>query len=68
MSWKWFKLFHITCDRCGAPGPADPQRAGAAREAVAVGWIALGPPLRPESQWHCPACKETAVEQRQSRC
>jgi len=62
MSWKRLKLFQITCDCCKGEGPAAPHRVGAAREATAVGWVALGPPLAQASQFYCPECKEAARE------
>jgi hypothetical protein len=54
MNWKQRKLFQITCDQCGCPGPSSPGRALAAQEALVVGWVAVGDPLSPKTQWYCP--------------
>lgn len=45
-------LRQVVCDNCGAPGPAAPEAARAAAEALALDWSCAF------EAWFCPDCDE----------
>jgi hypothetical protein len=67
MPWVNVELKQLVCAGCGEPGPAGLSRIDAAIEAVAVGWTYTGWPLRRDSRWRCPTCRERGRATREGR-